>query len=178
MYRAYETLKEITTDETIHSDEHRRRKEQEEEAIWDEWLRWAGRWGKRMLRSNTDVETLRIRIPWKILEDRSESFKIEYDGWPQRVPLVHTETIGIGGLRIRLIPNAEWTREIKTGISGEDLSITERCKDPWYKETEWLFEIPTDAVAFRVLGGGEWSKTPGIYGRGIHWFYSATMNTS
>ena len=89
--------------------------------LWEEltkWVDWAGRWGKRLLGTNMrkkksnsqqdDTEVLKIRVPWKLLEDKTQSVKIEYDGWPIRIPLSGTECVSAAGLRIRLVPQAEY----------------------------------------------------------------------
>lgn len=142
--------------------------------VWEElerWVDWAGRWGKRLLgdpskggETHKDSEILRIRIPWKLLEDRNQMVRVEYDGWPIRVPLGGTETIGAIGLRVRLVPQAEYRT---VGVSGEEV-IMKVTQDPWRTDICWLFDIPEGATGFRI-NGGDWQSTPGDYGRGVSW---------
>lgn len=163
MYQAYETLKAGGCNGKDGGDDG---SEGDSEILW-EWLRWAGRWGKRMLNQHDgeQKEVLRLKVPWKLLEDRSISVKIEYDGWPLRIPLGRNETVGPGGLLVRLFPIAEW----KEDGSG----YVHKCDEPWIRGHEWLYEVPWNATMFRVGGSGdgagEWSGEPGIYGRGVRW---------
>ena len=146
----------------------------------DEWLGWLGRWAKRFL--GTDERILRVKIPYKLLEDREQSITMEYDGIPVKIDLGKTETITFGGVRIKLVPNAYILTE-ETDISGknrnekgggeEDSEMTEEgCpinEDPWYKDSEWLFMVPENTMKFKIKGG-EWSTTPGNYNNcGVVW---------
>jgi hypothetical protein len=161
MYQAYETLKSGYSG----NDSKQGANEEDSEVLW-EWLRWAGRWGKRMLNQHDgeQKEVLRIKIPWKLLEDRSISVKIDYDGWPLRIPLGRTETVGPGGLLVKLLPIAEWKDE-------ED--VIHKCDEPWFRTSEWMYDVPWNCKMFRIGGSGdgagEWTDSPGIYGRGVKW---------
>jgi hypothetical protein len=128
-----------------------------------EWFGWMARWMKRFLGTDNS-KVLKIKIPWKLLEDRDETIKIEFDGLPVGVYLGHTETIALGGLRVKLIPNASicWEADL------DEKERIEKAEEPWFQEKEWLFLVPQDAKAFRVEGG-EWSENEGEYGRGVHW---------
>lgn len=131
----------------------------------DEWLGWLGRWAKRFL--GTDDRILKVKIPYKLLEDRSQSITMEYDGVPVRIDLTKTETITFGGVRIKLIPNAYIITEENDPQDEEGVSIKE---DPWFKDTEWLFMVPSNTKKFKIKGG-EWSTTPGYYNDcGVIWF--------
>ena len=152
MYAAYESIKDSGGDEGSDSGG-----EGEVGEVFLEWLRWAGRWGKRLIH-NTDI--LRIKIPWKLLEDKEDCIQIEYDGLPLRIPLGKTQTVCPGGLTVRLIPIAEWR-----GHDGE----VHRCNEPWFREETWLFQVPNEANEFRVGNTGEWSGVRGEYGRGVFW---------
>jgi len=178
MYQAYETLREKGSGDGAGNwgnggggvgddgDGIGRDGGMDSEVLW-EWLRWAGRWGKRMLNQHDgeQKEVLRIKVPWKLLEDRSISVKIEYDGWPLRIPLGRNETVGPGGLLVRLLPIAEWKEDESGGIH--------KCEEPWIRGHEWFYEVPWNAALFRVGGSGdgagEWSREPGVYGRGVRW---------
>jgi hypothetical protein len=148
--------------------------------VWEEiekWVDWAGRWGKRLLgRENKrgeskkqEEEVLRIRVPWKLLEDRTQSVRVEYDGWPIRIPLGGTETIGAIGLRVRLVPQAEYKMK---DMSGNDV-VQAINADPWRTDVSWLFDVPSGATGFRVCGG-EWQSDPGEYGRGVFWRHAVS----
>jgi len=131
----------------------------------DEWLGWLGRWAKRFL--GTDDRILRVKIPYKLLEDREQSITMEYDGVPVRIDLTKTETITFGGVRIKLIPNAYIITEDCDISDNEGISVKE---DPWFKDTEWLFMVPSNTKMFKIKGG-EWSSTQGYYKDcGVLWF--------
>jgi hypothetical protein len=160
---AYDSLNEVMNDD-----------QEEEPEVWEEiekWVDWAGRWGKRLFgtelsskNNKKEAEILRIQIPWKLLEDRTQSIKVEYDGWPIKVPLNGTEIVGAIGLRVRIIPKAEY----KTiDISGNEI-IHAITYDPWRKDTCWLYDIPKESSGFRIHGG-DWMTIPGEYGRGVYW---------
>lgn len=158
---AYESLREVM---------HETPDEETSQEVWEEiekWMDWAGRWGKRFfgnqrVQTNADLEEiLRLRVPWKLLEDRTQSIKVEYDGWPVRVSLEGTETIGAVGLRVRLVPQAEYK------ITDDD-TVYSIKEDPWRKDVSWLFDVPNNVSDFRIRGG-EWSTTPGEYGCGVYW---------
>lgn len=147
--------------------------------LWEEltkWVDWAGRWGKRLLGTNMrkkksstqqdDTEVLKLRVPWKLLEDKTQSVKIEYDGWPIRIPLSGTEIVSAAGLRIRIVPQAEY---MIRDPSGNEI-IESITNEPWRLDHSWLFDVPTSAISFRVCGG-EWSSAVGEYGRGVYWRY-------
>jgi hypothetical protein len=149
---AYESLKEVMNE-----------KEEEQEVLkeFEKWIDWAGRWGKRFFETKLKKkEVLRICLPWKILEDRTQTIRIEYDGWPINIPLSVTNLVGAFGLKILLIPSAEY----KTS-DGKCHKIT--C-DPWRTDENWLFVVPGEASSFCV-SGGEWMNEPGDYGRGVFW---------
>jgi hypothetical protein len=177
MYQAYETLREKGSGRDGGNDGDGSRGggddgDVDNEVLW-EWLRWAGRWGKRMLNQHDgeQKEVLRIKVPWKLLEDRSISVKIEYDGWPLRIPLGRNETVGPGGLLVRLLPIAEWKEE--TEADKNESGSIHKCDEPWIRGHEWFYEVPWNATMFRVGGSGdgagEWSGEPGVYGRGVRW---------
>lgn len=131
----------------------------------DEWLGWLGRWAKRFL--GTDDRVLRVKIPFKLLEDREQSITMEYDGIPVRMDLTKTETITFGGVRIKLIPNAYI---ITSDDEEKEIPIKE---DPWMKDTEWLFMVPENTKKFKIKGG-DWDTTPGYYldsRYGVRWVY-------
>lgn len=133
----------------------------------DEWLGWLGRWAKRFL--GTDERILRVKIPYKLLEDREQSITMEYDGIPVKIDLGKTETITFGGVRIKLIPNAYISSENNIeGEEGEEEGSPIK-EDPWYKDSEWLFMVPANTKKFKIKGG-EWSLTPGNYNDcGVVW---------
>jgi hypothetical protein len=149
IHEAYELLKKDKEEETSLEE-------------YGEWMGWIGRWAKRMIHINDEPEKLRLKIPWKLLEDRGQILKIEYDSIPVMISLQKTETISVGGLKIQLIPNAQiyWIE------NGE--KIIQNIDTPWFKENEWLYETPPNTEGFRI-DGGEWSTKRGIYGRGIRW---------
>ena len=164
---AYESLRDVMDDNPdIEPDANME--------VWEEiekWVDWAGRWGKRLLgseKTNGSVkhkdDILHIRVPWKLLEDRTQSVRVEYDGWPVRVPLGGTEMIGAVGLRIRLMPQAEYKILDESGNE----SIHKISYDAWRTDTSWLFDVPSGASGFRVCGG-DWQNDPGEYGRGVFW---------
>lgn len=146
MYDAYNVLRDTTN-----------LKEDED----DEWLGWLSRWAKRFI--GTDNKILRIKIPYKMLEDRSQTINMEYDGIPVTMNLEETEKISFGGLRIRLIPHAFIIRK-----TGESEIESEWKEEPWFKDTEWLFMVPNDTIKFRIKGG-EWSENRGEYCKGVYW---------
>jgi hypothetical protein len=125
-----------------------------------EWLGWLGRWAKRFL--GTEDKILRIKIPYTLLEDRTQTIQMEYDGIPVIMDLTKTEKITFGGMRIRLIPRAFIIRK----DSEEEEEFKE---DPWMKDTQWSFSVPKDTIKFKIKGG-EWSEEPGMYGNGVQWF--------
>jgi hypothetical protein len=136
----------------------------------DEWLGWLGRWAKRFL--GTDDRILRVKIPYKLLEDREQSITMEYDGIPVKIDLTKTETVTFGGVRIKLIPNAYIFTE-ETDVSGGNIDEDEEGiaikEDPWYKDSEWLFMVPANTKKFKIKGG-EWSSRPGNYNDcGVVW---------
>lgn len=137
-----------------------------EESADDEWLGWLGRWAKRFI--GTDNRILRVKIPYKLLEDREQSITMEYDGIPVTIDLKKTETITFGGVRIKLIPNAYILTDDEKGVEmGEGIAIKE---DPWFKDTEWMFIVASNTKMFKIKGG-EWSSTPGHYKDcGVIWF--------
>lgn len=170
---AYESLRDIMEDDLEGEAEVAANAE-----VWEEiekWVDWAGRWGKRLLGAkhargeSNSQEVLRIRVPWKLLEDRTQSLKIEYDGWPVRVPLGGTETVGTIGLRIRVVPQVEYKM---LDVSGNE-TICKVNDDPWMTDVSWLFDVPSGATEFRVYGG-EWQSDPGEYGRGVFWRHAVS----
>lgn len=169
---AYESLRDVMTDDVANGTG--------QDSVWEDlekWVDWAGRWGKRLFRGDTPAgkgitqapEILRIRVPWKLLEDRTQSVRIEYDGWPVCVPLGGTETIGAIGLRIRLVPQAEYKT---TDESGNEVIHKLTDDDPWMTDACWLFDVPSCATEFRVCGG-EWTDASGDYGRGVSWRHAS-----
>jgi curved DNA-binding protein CbpA len=146
LYEAYEILRDT----------------REENDGDDEWFGWLGRWAKRFI--GTDDKILRMKVPYTLLQDRSQSIQLEYDGIPVSMDLTHTEKITFGGLRIRIIPHAYIQR-----TSEEEEQEMEQ--DPWLRDTEWLFMVPKDTHQFK-LRGGEWSDTEGEYMDGVCWFRS------
>lgn len=155
LYEAYNTLRD--------------KKYVGEDSEDDEWLGWLGRWAKRFL--GTDDRILRVKIPFKLLEDREQSITMEYDGIPVRIDLTQTETVTFGGVRIKIVPNAYVLTE-DDDISGDNYTEEEGTpikEDPWFKDTEWLFIVPANTKKFKIKGG-KWSTTPGYYNDcGVMW---------
>lgn len=153
LYEAYNTLRD--------------KKYVGEDSEDDEWLQWLGRWAKRFI--GTDDHVLRVKIPFKLLEDREQSIVMEYDGVPVKIDLTETETVTFGGIRIKLIPNAYIITEdcdISGDVYEKEIPIKE---DPWFKDTKWLFVVPANTKKFKIKGG-EWSSTPGHYNNcGVVW---------
>jgi curved DNA-binding protein CbpA len=157
---AYQFIREHQQSEN--GDDHTEEEDEGGEE-WGEWVSWMSRWAKRVIHATNDPQTLRIKIPWKILTNRREILKIDYDGVPVIVPLHRTETFTVGGLHIQLIPNASIRYST---VSGEE--HIESVDSPWFKEQIWLFQVPSKSVEFRI-DGGEWSSEPGHYGNGVYW---------
>jgi hypothetical protein len=151
LYDAYNILK----DSSYHSDDD------------TEWVGWLGRWAKRFI--GTDDKILKIKVPYKLLEDREQTIQLEYDGIPVVMDLRQTEKITFGGMRIRLIPNA-YILKNKEDIEKEDAGVSLK-EEPWLRDTEWMFVVPRDTMYFKIKGG-EWCDTPGEYVDGVFWVRS------
>lgn len=123
----------------------------------DEWLGWLSRWAKRFL--NTEERILKIKVPYKLLEDRSQSICIEYDGIPVQVSMKKTEAIVFSGLRVRIIPH------VFIMVDGEEVPLK---TEPWIRGNSWLFDVPENTEKFKIKGG-EWTDVPGEYCSGVFW---------
>lgn len=126
----------------------------------DEWYIWLSRWAKRFIGTKDDG-VLKIKVPIKLLEDRTQSINIEYDGIPVKVDLSKTETIVFGGLRVRIIPHAF----IMKNDSEEECKVD---VEPWRMDDKWLFDVPKNTIKFKI-NGGEWSSDEGEYKYGVYW---------
>jgi len=145
LYDAYNLLNDTTIKKNNDDDDD------------DEWFGWLSRWAKRFLSS--DERVLKIKVPYKLLKDRSQTICIEYDGIPVQVSLQKTEAVVFSGLRVRLIPH------VFIMMNDEEVSLKE---DPWIRDNSWLFEVPEETEKFKVKGG-EWTTTPGEYCSGVFW---------